>query len=120
MAHLSIKRIDKAPIRNWRDLQRIKNELCGPECDAVEIFPRESQLVDTANQFHLWVFATYEFPFGFKDGRLIADIKMGNSVQEPFEDRPPDCNSRVDELRATFVTATTTAALDLAKGIAKK
>src|SRR5580765_7368659 len=28
--HLSIKRIDKEPIMDWRDLQDIKNKLVGP------------------------------------------------------------------------------------------
>ena len=42
--------------RDWRDYQRIKNELCGTDCEGIEIFPQESRLVDTANQFHLWVF----------------------------------------------------------------
>src|SRR5436305_747972 len=55
---LSIKRRDKQPIRNWRDLQRIKNELCGPECEGVELFPSESRLVDSANQYHMTVFST--------------------------------------------------------------
>ena len=31
MVHLSIKRRDKAPVHDWRDLQRIKNEVVGPE-----------------------------------------------------------------------------------------
>lgn len=55
MTHLSIKRIDKRPSRDWRDFQEIKNIFCGPECNAVEVYPAESRLVDTANQYHLWV-----------------------------------------------------------------
>lgn len=53
--HLSIKRIDKEPIMDWRDLQAIKNQLCGPECEALQLFPAESRCVDTSNQYHLWV-----------------------------------------------------------------
>jgi hypothetical protein len=53
--HLSIKRRDKQPIHDWRDLQEIKNLLMGPEREAVEVYPRESRRVDTANQYHLWV-----------------------------------------------------------------
>src|SRR5438105_2948014 len=52
---LSIKRRDKQPLRSWRDLQRIKNEICGRECEGVELFPAESRLVDSANQYHLAV-----------------------------------------------------------------
>lgn len=53
---LSIKRLDRAVIRDWRELQKIKNALAGPEVEAVEIFPAESRLVDTSNQFHSWAF----------------------------------------------------------------
>ena len=31
MGHLSIRRIDREPVHDWRDIQRIKNELCGIE-----------------------------------------------------------------------------------------
>lgn len=90
--HLSIKRLDKRPIHDWRELQRIKNELVGPEAEAVEIYPRESNLMDTSNQFHLWVFPTYEFPFGYKSGRLVTEAMSGGSIQRPFPDdaKPAD------------------------------
>lgn len=90
--HLSIRRLDRQVIRDWRDLQRIKNEMVGPEAEGVELFPAESRLVDTSNQFHLWVFETFKFPFGYKD-RLVSDsgVDIG-SVQRPFKDseRPAD------------------------------
>lgn len=54
--HLSIRRFDKAAMRDWRHFQWIKNEICGAEREAVEIFPAESRLIDAANQYHLWVF----------------------------------------------------------------
>lgn len=73
MVWLSISRKDRKVIRDWRHLQRIKSELVGPECEAVEIFPAESRLVDQANQFHLWVFAdpTFRLGFGFNEGRIV-------------------------------------------------
>lgn len=73
LVHLSIKRHDRNPVRDWRHLQQIKNELVGPECEGVEIFPAESRLVDEANQFHLYVFADPEFrlPFGYGE-RLLG------------------------------------------------
>jgi len=79
--HLSIKRRDKRPIHNWRQLQRIKNELVGEEYEAVEIYPAESRLVDTSNQYHLWVFTDPKFrlPFGF-DGRMVLDEKEAAKV----------------------------------------
>jgi len=53
MLHLSIKRLDKHPVRDWRHFQRIKNELIGEENEAVELYPAQSRLVDTTNQYHL-------------------------------------------------------------------
>lgn len=54
-AYLTLKRHDRRAVRDWRHLQSIKNEVCGPEREAFEIFPAESRLVDEANQYHLWV-----------------------------------------------------------------
>ena len=75
MWHLSIKRTDQKALRDWRHLQRIKNELVGPECEGVELYPAESRVVDTANQFHLWVVndPEFRFPIGFQLGAKIGD-----------------------------------------------
>lgn len=53
--HISFHRHDRAAVRDWRHYQAIKNEIAGPDRTAVEIFPPESQLVDAANEYHLWV-----------------------------------------------------------------
>lgn len=84
LVHLSVKRRDRAAVRDWRDLQRIKNELLGPEHEAVELYPAESRLVDAANQFHLWGFddPTFRFPFGFAD-RLVSDDPPPGGRQRP-------------------------------------
>lgn len=55
VVHLWIRRHDGERIRTWAALQRIKTEIVGPERVAVEVFPAESELVDAANMFHLWV-----------------------------------------------------------------
>jgi hypothetical protein len=85
---LSIKRRDRQPIHDWRALQRIKNELVGPECEAIELYPAESRLVDTSSQYHLFVVAdpTFRFPFGFHE-RLVVANPGGKARQRPF---PPD------------------------------
>jgi hypothetical protein len=65
--HLNIRRIDGAAIiRDWRHFQQIKNELIGEECEAIELYPAESRLVDTSNKYHLVGVAdpTFRFPFG--------------------------------------------------------
>lgn len=85
LVHLSIKRLDKEPIHDWRDLQEIKNQLVGHECEAIELYPKESRLVDTSNQFHLWVFADPEttLPVGWHI-RLINDSpNVGDAKQRP-------------------------------------
>ena len=87
LVHLSIKRLDKAACHDWRHFQRIKNEIVGPEYEAVELYPAESRLVDTANQYHLWVIKdeTFRWPFGFGE-RLVVDNPGGNAVQRAREE----------------------------------
>lgn len=86
LIHLSIKRVDRQPIHDWRDLQDIKTALVGPECEGVELYPAESRVVDTANQFHLWVVAdpTFRFPFGFP-ARFVdySDVRESGAQQRP-------------------------------------
>ncbi len=82
---------------DWRAMQWIKNQLVGEECEAVEVFPAESRLVDTCNQYHLWVSADpkMRFPFGFGE-RLIAegpDKNMPNTARQrpwPSNMKPAD------------------------------
>jgi hypothetical protein len=90
---LSIKGVANDVSHDWRDFQRIKNELVGPEAEAVELYPAESRLVDNANQFHLWAFPNFRFPFGFSE-RLVSE---GTEcvAQRPFDEdaRPSDLTS---------------------------
>lgn len=73
MWYLSIRRLDRDPIHDWRALQTIKNMVCGEEAEGFELYPAESRLVDTSNQYHLWVFIdkTVRLPVGYKD-RMVA------------------------------------------------
>jgi hypothetical protein len=52
--HLSVHRRDRKPVRDWRDMQRIKNEIAGPEIEGVELYPAQSRVTDTANEYHVW------------------------------------------------------------------
>lgn len=65
--HLDIRRRDGGAVTSWREFQRIKNDLVGPEHEAMELFPAESRLIDTGNQYHLWVYADpgKRFPLGW-------------------------------------------------------
>lgn len=47
----------------WRDMQRIKDELVGPEAYAVQVYPHAADVVDQADVYHLWVLPQ-ELPFG--------------------------------------------------------
>ncbi len=91
---LSIRTTENDARHDWREFQRIKNELCGPECEAIELYPAESRLVDTANQY--WVHVLPEgmrIPVGFND-RLVMKPGDGSdgTTQRPWEpgDEPPD------------------------------
>ena len=91
MVHLSIKRIDQLPIRDWRDMQRIKNELVGPNCEGVELYPAEDRVVDTANQYHIWCVnsGAFRFPFGWNEGTVRLDTEQAESTgakQRTFEE----------------------------------
>lgn len=88
---LSIRRNDRQAAHDWRHFQRIKNEVIGPEFEGVELYPAESRLADTSNQYHLWVLQDEKvrFPFGF-EGRCVKDHDpqkeaMANTKQRPFE-----------------------------------
>jgi hypothetical protein len=73
---LSFRRLDRQPVgrERFRDFQRIKNELLGVEATAFEIYPAESRLADTSNQYHLWAYDDLRgFPFGFANRGVLDD-----------------------------------------------
>lgn len=95
VTHLSIKRYDRAPIRNWRHFQQMKNEICGETAEAVELYPSEARIADNANQYHLWVMPPgVNVGLGWPEG-MVADpsgdapgySEQSNAGrQEPWED----------------------------------
>lgn len=86
--HLSIRRQDRQPCRDWRDFQRIKNQLAGPEYEAMEIYPAESRLVDMANQYHLWCFP-FALGVGFEK-RLVGNQAQAELVTPGAVQRDPE------------------------------
>lgn len=87
--HLSVKRLDKDAVHDWRDLQAIKNAIFGPEFEAVELYPAESRLVDTANQYHLWVASDAQgepvpLPFGWHEPRAVMNDAIHGARQRPL------------------------------------
>ena len=91
--HLSIKRLDKDSLHDWRDLQAIKNQLVGPQYEAVELYPATSRTVDGANQYHLWVFMAIDgkmaptLPLGFFGHRVVTETPFLKSRQRPLHDK---------------------------------
>lgn len=86
---LSIKRRDKAPVHDWRELQAVKNLIVGPEHEGFEVYPAESRLVDTANQYHLWVFLDpkVRLPVGFREREVMGADQAAaiGATQRDFE-----------------------------------
>lgn len=99
---LSIKDLHNTARHDWRDLQRIKNELCGPEFEACELYPAESRLVDTSNQYYVWVLPEGErFPIGFEERCVMEGSHVPGQNQRAFEpgSRPHDLR-QPDSLQA--------------------
>jgi hypothetical protein len=83
MIHLNIRRIDGAPIFDWRHRQWIKNQLVGDECEGFELYPAESRMVDTSNKYHIWCFtdSTVRLPVNI-DGYGKRDV-VEQEVKSP-------------------------------------
>jgi hypothetical protein len=62
--HAAIRNLNSTDI-SWAEKQKIKNELFGTERIAIEVFPKESELVDAANMYHIWLLPEgMDLPFG--------------------------------------------------------
>ena len=108
VVHLSFKHVLNIAITDFRDMQLIKNDLVGPKSYCIQVFPPESMLVDTSNQYHLWAFvpASWEpgendklwsvapkdedawpfMPVGFFDGRVLSEAPLSGGRQRTFDD----------------------------------
>lgn len=88
LVHLSINAHDRGPMRNWRHLQQIKNEIMGEDRWAMEVFPPEDHLTDTSNQYHLWVMPEdQDIPFGFRERLVSTEDDVGRYNDEPHKGR---------------------------------
>lgn len=56
MIYLGISNYDQTARHDWRHFQAIKNQLAGPDWEAIEIYPSEERLTDPSNMFMLWCF----------------------------------------------------------------
>ena len=82
MKHLSIRNNENNHMaHDWRDLQRIKNEICGEEKEAIELYPAMSRMVDTSNQYHLWVFMEDNpIKIGWKNSAILQSQQEAEHV----------------------------------------
>lgn len=65
----------------WSEKQQIKDELFGKNRLAIEVFPKESRLVDVADVYHLWVFdKKFDLPFGIHPKEYSKAINRGYSM----------------------------------------
>lgn len=68
---------------SWAMKQQIKNELFGENRFAIEIFPKQKNLVDVCDVYHLWVFdKKVDMPFGIGKGEYQKAINRGYNVSE--------------------------------------
>lgn len=83
LVHLSMRTVENDVRHDWREMQRVKNELCGTDWEAAELYPSEDRVVDMANQWHLWAFP-FVLPFGFPAGiRSEPDDFESGVAQRP-------------------------------------
>lgn len=50
----------------WPEMQRIKNEIAGPDASGVEVYPPAAEVVDQVNMYHLWIMPG-PLPFGLAE-----------------------------------------------------
>ena len=90
---LAIRRNDRHWPRDWRDFQRIKDQIAGEDVEAMELYPRKDRIMDTANQFYLWclppgnIISLFNgLPCGFALGLRMddPDAPFPHAVQRPF------------------------------------
>ena len=90
--HLSIKRRDKQPIMDYRDLMAIKDMLLSEDHEGMMLYPARMREHDMANQYHIWCPVLRDtgdpvgFPFGWNCGRKVNNEGFGGAVQRPFEE----------------------------------
>ena len=77
--YISFSMRDGGHLLDWREIQEIKNQVLGPEYECVMLWPKESRVLDTANQFHMYAIGRpgIEFPVGYQTERAVRDDMNG-------------------------------------------
>jgi len=88
---LSIRRADRRAVHDWRDFQRIKSEIAGAEVEGFEMYPAESRLMDTANQYYLFCLPPGQrIPAGYIGPRNLVDAETHERLGSRQRTLPPD------------------------------
>ena len=81
---LAVHNHNRTPHVPWRHLQQIKNEVLGPDREAVQLFPAEDRLVDTANEYWLYVYPVGKAPM--RNRRTKVGMDYGRNVAYDMPD----------------------------------
>lgn len=80
----------------WAEKMRVKNELFGENRFAIEVFPKQKNLVDVRDVYHLWVFdKKLEMPFGIGPKEYTQAVNRGYSMSDA------DYNALLDDYKRT-------------------
>jgi hypothetical protein len=82
MIQLGINTHDGTARHDWREFQAIKNQLAGEECEAFELYPAESRLMDPSNYYSLWCFPGLKrIKVGANEPRRVWDADQALAPQ---------------------------------------
>ena len=85
MIQIGINSHDGTARHDWRDFQGIKNQIAGAECEAFELYPAESRLLDPSNYYTLWCFPGLKrLKVGINEGRRVLGADEALAPQRPF------------------------------------
>ncbi len=86
MVQLGISTHSGTARHDWREFQGIKNQLAGEECEAVELYPAESRLMDPSNYYSLWCFpGIRRLKIGHDEPRRVYEAHEAFAPQRGFE-----------------------------------
>lgn len=85
MVQIGIYSHDGTARHDWREFQNIKNQIAGPECEAFELYPAESRLLDPSNYYTLWCFPGLRRLKVGHDGRRVLDANEALAPQRGFQ-----------------------------------
>lgn len=75
---------------DWREFQHIKNQIAGDECEAFELYPAESRLLDPSNYYTLWCFPGLKrIKVGVNQERRVLNADEALAPQRGFTPDDP-------------------------------